>query len=153
MKANKVLKRLARIEALMSDLTERHSAASIRDLLQNARDDVTQAKEAVGLQASSGMSKKPPVKHSEAISKVSPESSKPKRRLSAAGRKAIIAATKKRWSLKRAEAAKATPANTAAPKKAAVKKIIPAKAPKKSVPFKKPAMKNEVAKKTVSASA
>jgi hypothetical protein len=36
-----------------------------------------------------------------------PEAAKPKRKLSAAGRKAIIAATKKRWALKRAEAAKA----------------------------------------------
>ena len=35
---------------------------------------------------------------------------KAKRKLSAAGRKAIIAATKKRWALKRAEAAKAKPA-------------------------------------------
>src|ERR1035437_326615 len=109
MKAIKVLKRLAKMEALMSDLTERHSAAPIRDWLQNAKDAVTQAKEAVGLQTSS-MTKKPPVKHSEAISKAA-ESSKPKRRLSAAGRKAIIAATKKRWALKRAEAAKATTAN------------------------------------------
>jgi hypothetical protein len=33
---------------------------------------------------------------------------KPKRRLSATGRKAIIAATKKRWALKRAETAKTT---------------------------------------------
>jgi hypothetical protein len=36
-----------------------------------------------------------------------PSTPKPKRKLSAAGRKAIIAATKKRWALKRAEAAKA----------------------------------------------
>jgi hypothetical protein len=61
---------------------------------------------------------------------------KPKRKLSAAGRKAIIAATKKRWALKRAEAAKAqspvakksAPARKAAVKKAAVKKTPPAAA-------------------------
>ena len=61
---------------------------------------------------------------------------KPKRKLSAAGRKAIIAATKKRWALKRAEVAKAqsqvakksAPAKKAAVKKAAVKKTPPAAA-------------------------
>jgi hypothetical protein len=63
---------------------------------------------------------------------------KPKRKLSAAGRRAIIAATKKRWALKRAEAAKAqspvakkpAPAKKAAAKKAAVKKT----ATKKTAP-------------------
>ena len=39
-----------------------------------------------------------------------PEAAKPKRKLSRAGRAAIIAATKRRWALKRAEAAKAKPA-------------------------------------------
>jgi hypothetical protein len=138
-KANKVLKRLAKIEALMSDLTKRcsTSAPTIRDVLQNAKVAVTQAKEAVGLQASSGTSKNPPAKHSKEISESAPELPKPKRRLSAAGRKAIIAATKKRWALRRAEAAKSTPAKTAAPQKAAVKEMAPAKAAKKSVPVKK----------------
>jgi hypothetical protein len=46
---------------------------------------------------------------------------KPKRKLSEAGRKAIVAATKKRWALKRAEAAKT---QQAAPKKAAAKKSV-----------------------------
>ena len=150
MKANKALKRLAKIEALMSDLTERYSAGapSIRDLLQNAEVAVTQAKEAVGLQASSWTAKNRLAKQSKAISKAPQELSKPKRRLSAAGRKAIIAATKKRWALKRAEAAKSAPAKTAAPKKAAVKKLAPTKTAKKSVPVKKAA-----AKKTASAPA
>ena len=46
---------------------------------------------------------------------------KPKRRLSEAGRKAIVAATKNRWALKRAKAAKT---QQAAPKEAAVKKAV-----------------------------
>ena len=98
MKANKALKRLAKIEALISDLAERYStdAPLIRGVLQNARVAVTRAKEAVSLQASSGTPNNPPVEHSERTSKAKREPSKPKRKLSAAGRKAIIAATKKR---------------------------------------------------------
>ena len=155
MKAKKALKRLARIEALISDLAERYStdAPLIRGVLQNARVAVTRAKEAVGLQAPSGTAKNPPVTQSKAISKASPELSKPKRKLSAAGRKAIIAATKRRWALKRAEAAKSIPAKTAAPKKAAVKKVAPAKAAKKSVPVKKAAVQKPAATKKASAPA
>jgi hypothetical protein len=86
MKANKALKRLAKIEALMSDVTERYSSAPhIREVLQDAKAAVTRAKEAVSLQASSGTAKNPPVKHSKPPSKATPEPSKPKRKLSAAG--------------------------------------------------------------------
>jgi hypothetical protein len=154
MKANKALKRLARIEGLMSNLTGRYSASApgVRDVLQNAMAAVTRAKEAVGLEASSAASKNPPV-HSEAIRIASPEIPKPKRKLSAAGRKAIIAATKKRWALKKAEAARLNPPKTAAPKKAAVKKIAPARAAKKSAPGKNPTVKEAAAKKTVLAPA
>ena len=103
MKANKALKRLAKIEASMSDVTERFSSAShIREVLQDAKAAVTRAKEAVSLQASSGTAKNPLVKHSKPPLKATPEPSKPKRKLSAAGRKAIIAATKKRWARVRA---------------------------------------------------
>ena len=51
---------------------------------------------------------------------------KPKRKLSKAGKAAIVAALKKRWALKRAEAAKSKPAaaKKAAPKKAAVKRVV-----------------------------
>jgi hypothetical protein len=45
-----------------------------------------------------------------------PEVPKPKRRLSRAGRAAIVAATKKRWALKRAEDAKAASAKAASAK-------------------------------------
>jgi len=97
MKATKALKRLAKIEALMSDVTERYSSAPhIREVLRDAKAAVTRAKEAVSLQASSGTAKNLSVEHSEPTSKAKREPSKPKRKLSAAGRKATIAATKKR---------------------------------------------------------
>ena len=151
MKANKALKRLARIEALITDMTERYSADAprIREALQNAKVAVTQAKETVRLQVPSGNAKKPPVKQPKVMAEAAPELSEPKRRLSAAGREAIIAATKKRWALKKAETAKSTPAKTAAPKKVAVKKVARAKAVKKSAPVKKKAIKRAVAKKRV----
>ena len=139
MKANKAIKRLAKIEALISDVTERYSSVPhIRQVLQDARAAVTRAKEAVGLQSSSGKAKNPPVGHSKPPSEAKPEPSKPKRKLSAAGRRAIIAATKKRWALKRAEAAQAAktaakkPAKKAAAKKTKVK-AAPANAAKKTV--------------------
>jgi hypothetical protein len=71
MKANKAVKRLAKIEALMSDVTERYSASAphIREMLQDAKAAVTRAKEAVSLQASSGKAKSPPAKHSRPPSK------------------------------------------------------------------------------------
>ena len=59
MKANKALKRLAKIEASVSDLAKRFlpSAPQIREVLQDARAAVIRAKEAV-LQASAGTAKK-----------------------------------------------------------------------------------------------
>ena len=150
MKANKALKRLAKIEALISDVTERYSASEsqIRDVLQYAKAAVVRAREAV--QASSGMAKKSPVKHSQPPSKTVPEPSRPKRKLSAAGRKAISEARKKRWAAKKA-AAKAGPSiarratpTKAAPLKAAkasaraVAKKAPAKKAAAKVPVKKP---------------
>jgi len=69
---------------------------------------------------------------SELPASATPEPPKAKRKLSAAGREAIIAATKRRWALKRAEAAKVPgPAKKAAAKKAAVK-APPAKAAKRA---------------------
>ncbi len=50
------------------------------------------------------------------------EAPKPKRQISAEGMKRIIAATKKRWALKRAEGKTAT--KVARPKKAAAKKAV-----------------------------
>ncbi len=142
MKSNKILKRIAKIEALMSKLTERSSAsaAHVRELLRDAKAAITRAKEAV--QASSGAVKKGPVKHSEPMSKATPEP--PKRKLSAAGRKAIVAATKKRWAAfhaaKQAEKPEPVVPKKTARKRTAAKKA-PAKAAKKSAPTKKPAAK------------
>jgi hypothetical protein len=139
MKANKVLKRLAKIEALMSDLTNRFSgSAHLREVLQNAKAAVTQVKKAVGSQASSEPSKDPPMKDSQATTKAPPQLPKPKRKLSEAGRKAIIAATQKRWALKRAEEAKSS---LAASKKPTGNEMTPARAAKKSVPLKKATVK------------
>jgi hypothetical protein len=60
MKANKALKRLTKIEALMADVAERYSASPphIREVLQDAKAAVIRAKEAVSLQASSRTAKK-----------------------------------------------------------------------------------------------
>ena len=69
---------------------------------------------------------------------VTPEPSKPKRKLSAAGKAAIVAALKKRWAAKKAAAVKAVPA--------AVKKAAPKKAP-----TKKAASKASMVKKSASA--
>jgi len=123
MKANKALKRLAKIEALISDVTERYSASAphIREVLQDAKAAVTRAKESVSLQASSGTAKNPAVKHSAPTSRATPEPPKPKRKLSAAGRKAIVAATKKRWAAFHAAKQEENP-EPAVPKKAKPKK-------------------------------
>lgn len=55
MKANKALKRLAKIEESVSEVMERYSATAphIREALQDAKAGVARAKEAVSLQASS----------------------------------------------------------------------------------------------------
>jgi hypothetical protein len=127
MKANKALKRLNKIEALISKVTERSSASTphIRELLQDAKAAVIRAKEAV--QASSTSS-------GEAFS-ANIESHagtlKTKRKLSAAGRKAISEATKKRWAAKRAAAKKAAPAVAKkVVKKVAAKAVAPRKVAK-----------------------
>src|SRR4051812_26231882 len=54
MKANKALKRLTKIESLMSAVTERYSASAphLRKVLKEAVDAVARAKKAVGLQPS-----------------------------------------------------------------------------------------------------
>jgi hypothetical protein len=103
MKANKVRKRLAKIEALISDLTERFSkgALPIR-ALQNAKAAIAHVKQAVSLQASSGTVKRAPLKRKKAAVKK-------------AAAKAAIAKTGK----------KSVPIKKAA-KKAAVKKTAPA---------------------------
>jgi hypothetical protein len=81
MKAKKVLKRVAKIEALMLKVTEQ-SSSDIRELLRDAKAAVIRAKEAV--QASFETAKNPPVKYSKPTSRATPESSKSKRKISVA---------------------------------------------------------------------
>jgi hypothetical protein len=160
MKATKALKKLAKIEVSLSDLIERFSASDHtgQEFLESAKASVIRAKETVSLQVSSRTAKNPNVKHGdEPASKTISEPSKPKRKLSAAGRKAIIAATKKRWALKRAEAAK-TATKNAAPtrkkgttKRAAIK-AAPAEAAIETAPVKKVVQKS-AAQKTAPAPA
>lgn len=135
MKANKILKRISKIEALMSKVTDRSSASAphIRELLRDAKAAVTRAKKAMRLQASSGTTKNPPATGAKHPSKATPEASKPKRKLSAAGRKAIVAATKKRWAAFHAAAKEAEKAEPAVPKKTARKKTASATAARNTV--------------------
>ena len=130
MKANKALKRLAKIEAWMSDVTDRYLARSpgIRKVLQEAKAAVARAKEAVRLQTSSKTAKKAPLPPSKAE------------------------ASRRRRAKTKAAAAKAHRAAkqpTPPRKKAAVKKAaVNAQIAKKSAPLRKVAKKT-AAKKTV----
>lgn len=151
MKSIKALKKLTRIEGLLSNVIERYAAGdqNMKAVLDDAKDAVIRVKAAVGLQESSEAKNtsvkaaKPNRRRQAAVrgttgspSKATAEPSKPKRKLSKAGRAAIAAASKKRWALKRAEAAKvrapfkkevATKESTA---KVAVVKARPTKAAK-----------------------
>ena len=97
MKANKALKRLTKIEELMSDVTERYSAGapSIREALQDAKDAVVRAKEAVRSHLSSEAALNPPVKSSNPISKSMTGLPKAKPKVIAEGTPAKKAAPKK----------------------------------------------------------
>ncbi len=89
MKAKKAVKRLTKVEVLLSDVIEQYAAGQngVRELLGSAKQSVVQAKETMNSQASSGAGKKPPVKAQE------PKS----RGLTAEGRKKLSLAAKKRW--------------------------------------------------------
>jgi len=71
MKASKAHKRLAKIEAIISDLTERYSkdAIHIRKAFQDSKAAVDHVKAAGSSQASSRTAKKPPVKRKKAAVK------------------------------------------------------------------------------------
>jgi hypothetical protein len=64
MKQKKALKRLAKSESLISDVTKRYSASApdTREVLQDAKAGVARAKEAVSLHVSSKVEKRRPVK-------------------------------------------------------------------------------------------
>jgi len=129
MKTKKVLKRLAKIEALISNLAEQYSATApnIREALRDAKAGVTRAKKTLSSQASSGTAKKPPVRQSKPTSKAAPQPSTAKRQLRAAGPKSIKNATANKAVMKKAAVKKATlvKAATALGQKAA--KRVPAK--------------------------
>jgi hypothetical protein len=91
MKAKKAVKRLGKVETLLSNVIDQYakSVDSVRELLDVAKASVVRAVEAVNLHSSTAAPKKPPVKAQE-----------PKRRgLSAAGRKKLSIAAKKRWAI------------------------------------------------------
>ncbi len=111
MKATKALKRLAKIEALISDVARRYSSgpAPIRKALQDAKAAVAHVKSAVGSQASAGKAKKTaPAKKKAAVKK--------------AAAKTPVAKTKKRARVKKAA------------KKAVAKRKAPASARKVTEP-------------------
>src|SRR6266851_2968932 len=68
MKAKKALKRLAKIEALISDVAARYSPSvpHIREALRDAQAVFARLSEAVSLQESSGTAKNPPLKQKKA---------------------------------------------------------------------------------------
>jgi uncharacterized protein YoxC len=72
MKANKALKRLAKIETLMSDVAERFSASAphLREALKDLKAAVLSVKEAVKVQTSSAPKKTSPKKAAHAGKKV-----------------------------------------------------------------------------------
>ena len=150
MKATKALKRLAEIETLLTKVVERYAAngESTQKVLQEAKNAVLRAKEAVSLQASSRKSSKAATRtegrheRSQSPEKIietpisASKPAKPRRRLSAAGKAAIVAALKRRWAIKRAEASKTKPAvRKTVSRHAAVKKVSATKtAAKKTRP-------------------
>jgi hypothetical protein len=82
---------------------------------------------------------------SEPAAHATPESKKPKRKLSKAGKAAIVAALKKRWAAKKAEAAKPKPAG---PRTAAVKRAVTKKATgKKTAPAASQTVATEAARR------
>ena len=97
MKANKALKRLAKIETLMSDVAERFSASAphLREALKDLKAAVLSVKEAVKVQTSSAAAKKKAPKKAARAGK------------KAAGKKAAAPVAKAKTAKKRAPARKA----------------------------------------------
>ena len=91
MKAKKAIKRLSKVESILSNVIDQFSDSSngLRELLDSAKTSIVRAKKTVGLQESSKAAKKPP-----ATADKSQHS-----RLSAEGRRNISIAAKKRWAL------------------------------------------------------
>jgi len=91
MKAKKTLKRLNKVEALLSSVIDQCPASKrgLRELLDSAKTSVVRAREAVNSQGGRRAARKPPVKAEQAK----------RGKLSAEGRKRISLAAKKRWTL------------------------------------------------------
>ena len=89
MKAKKAVKRLTRVEALLSNVIDQYAgdSHSVKELLDSAKESVVRAKETVNQQSSSKATKKPPAKAEKPL----------RRRLTAEGRKRLSLAAKKRW--------------------------------------------------------
>ena len=116
MKAKKALKRLTRVEALLSNVLEQYAASDhrVRELLDSAKASVVSAKKTMSLRASSGAARKLPVQ----------AENRKQQYLTPAGRKRLSLATKKRWAeYRRKKAEEATMGRqSAVVKKAAPKK-------------------------------
>ena len=136
MKANKALKRLAKIEALISDLTERYSrgAVEVRKGLQDAKVAFARVKAAVSSQTSSKPAKNPAAKTKKAAAKKTAAKargaaaalapSKKARTMSVAQRKKQAERMKAFWTAKRQAAVKAKPAASRQPRKIAPHPVI-----------------------------
>jgi hypothetical protein len=108
MKASKALKRLAKIEALISDVTERYSsgAAHIREAFHEARAAFARVKAAVSSEAATHS----PAKRKKAVPKkpvapAAPVPARKKRHFSSAQREAAAERMRLRWAAKRKAAA------------------------------------------------
>ncbi len=99
MKANKALKRLAKIESLMSDVAERFSASAphLREALKDLKAAVASVKEAVKVQTSPAPKKAAPKKAARAVKKAVAKK--------AAKKRAPVRRSAKKTPLKRAAAA------------------------------------------------
>jgi hypothetical protein len=88
MKAKKALKRLKKVETILSDVIDQFpaNARGLRELLDSARASVVRAKGVVNARVSRA-AKKPPARAQESV----------RSGLSAEGRKRISLAAKKRW--------------------------------------------------------
>ena len=89
MKAKKAIKRLSKVESILSNVIDQFSATDngLRELLDSAKTSIVRAKKSVAVKEPSKAAKKPP-----ATAERSQRS-----RLSAEGRKNISIAAKRRW--------------------------------------------------------
>jgi len=88
MKAKKAVKRLNRVEALLSNVIDGFAEGerAVKELLDNAKAAVVRARKTVNVKTATVAEKKPPVKARTA-----------KSRITAEGRKKLSIAAKKRW--------------------------------------------------------